>query len=87
MKIKLDKQFLKVMGIAAVCSLAVTTVLAVLSLLSWGVVFAALMLLFMPIAQGSIKFYQKKRCYSLENFFSHLMEDESEDEEENSRIW
>ena len=87
MKIKLDKQFLKVMGIAAVCSLAVTAILAILSLFSWGAVFAALMLLFMPIAQGSIKFYQKKRCYSLENFFSHLMEDEPEDEENSSRIW
>lgn len=87
MKIKLDKQFLKVMGIAAVCSLAVTAILAILSLFSWGAVFAALMPLFMPIAQGSIKFYQKKRCYSLKNFFSHLMEDEPEDEEEGSRIW
>lgn len=87
MKIKLDKQFLKVMGIAATCSLAVTAILAILSLLSWGVVFAALMLLFMPIAQGSIKFYQKKHCYSLENFFSYLMENESEDEEDSSHIW
>ena len=87
MKIKLDTQFLKVMGIAAVCSLAATAILAILSAISWGVVFAALMLLFMPIAQGSIKFYQKKRCYSLKNFFSHLMEDELEDEEDSSRIW
>ena len=87
MKIKLDKQFLKVMGIAAVCSLAATAILAILSLFSWGAVFAALMLLFMPIAQGSIKFYQKKRCYSLQNFFSYLMEDEPEDKEDSSRIW
>ena len=87
MKIKLDKQFLKVMGIATVCSVAATAILAILSLLSWGAVFAALMLLFMPIAQGSIKFYKKKHCYNLENFFSHLIEDEPEDEDENSHIW
>lgn len=87
MKIKLNKQFLEITGIAAACSVLVTAILAILSLLSWGAVFAALMLLFMPIAQGSIKFYKKKHCYSLENFFSHLIEDEPEDEDENSRIW
>lgn len=83
MKIKLDKEFLKVMGIAAVCSLAVTAVLAILSLLSWGVVFAALMLLFMPLAQGAIKFYKKKNCMDLEDFFTELIET---DDESDSKI-
>lgn len=78
MKIKLDKEFLKTMGIAAVCSLAVTVTLAILSLLSWGVVFAALMLLFMPLAQGAIKFYRKKNCTDLEDFFTELMEKDDE---------
>ena len=76
MKIKLDKEFLKIMGVAAMCSLAVTVTLAILSLLSWGVVFAALMLLFMPLAQGAIKFYKKKDCMDLEDFFTELMDDE-----------
>lgn len=83
MKIKLDKEFLKVMGIAAVCSLAVTAALAILSLLSWGVVFAALMLLFMPLAQGAVKFYKKKNCMDLEDFFIELMET---DDESDSKI-
>ena len=83
MKIKLDKEFLKVMGIAAVCSLAVTATLAILSLLSWGVVFAALMLLFMPLAQGAIKFYKKKNCADLEDFFTELMDT---DDESDSKI-
>ena len=78
MKIKLDKEVLKTMGIAAVCSLAVTVTLAILSLLSWGVVFAALMLLFMPLAQGAIKFYRKKNCTDLEDFFTELMEKDDE---------
>ena len=76
MKIKLDKEFLKIMGVAAMCSLAVTVTLAILSLLSWGVVFAALMLLFMPLAQGAIKFCKKKDCMDLEDFFTELMDDE-----------
>lgn len=83
MKIKLDKEFLKVMGIAAVCSLAVTATLAILSLLSWGIVFAALMLLFMPLAQGAIKFYKKTNCMDLEDFFTELMET---DDESDSKI-
>ena len=86
MKIKLDKQFLKVMGIAAVCSVAVTAVLAILSFISWGCVFAALMLLFMPIAQGAIKFYEKKRCSYLGDFFHYLMEDEEEKKSNTSEI-
>ena len=86
MKIKLDKQFLKVMGIAASCSLVVTIILFFLSLISWGVVFAALMLLFMPIAQGAIKFYKKKKCIDLEDFFRYLMEDEEKDDYKSSSI-
>jgi hypothetical protein len=86
MKIKLDKQFLMVMGIAAACSLIVTTFLAFLSLLSWGIVFAALMLLFMPIAHGAIKFYKQKKCSDLEDFFRYLMEDEKEESHISDRI-
>lgn len=86
MKIKLDKQFLKVMGIAAVCSIAVTAILAILSFISWGCVFAALMLLFMPIAQGGMKFYQKKRCRDMIDFFHYLMEDEEEKKSHTSEI-
>ena len=86
MKIKLDKQFLKVMSVAAVCSVVVTAILAILSFISWGCVFAALMLLFMPIAQGAIKFYEKKRCRYLGDFFHYLMEDEEEKESNKSEI-
>ena len=86
MKIKLDKQFLKVMGIAATCSVVATAFLALLALISWGVVFAVLMLLFMPIAQGAIKFYEQKKCSDLEDFFCSLMEDEKEESHINDRI-
>lgn len=79
MKIKLDKDFIKVIGIAAACSLVVTIILGLLSLISWGVVFAALMILFMPIVQGGIKFYKKENCRDLEDFFLGLMEDDDED--------
>lgn len=86
LKIKLDKQFLKVMGIAAACSAITTVLLALLSIISWGVVFAALILLFMPLAQGSIKFYEKKCCTDLEDFFHYLMEDDEEEETKTSSI-
>ena len=87
MKIKLDKQFLKVMGVAAVCSAIITAFLALLSIISWGVVFAALVLLFMPLAQGGIKFYKKKRCVDLEDFFRYLMEDEEEETKTSNIDW
>lgn len=87
MKIKLDKQFLKVMKIATVCSLTMTAILAILSIISWGVVFAALMLLFMPLVQGGIKFYEKKNCIDLEEFFYYLMEDEKEETKMSSIDW
>ena len=87
MKIKLDKQFLKVMGIATACSAIITAFLALLSLISWGVVFAALVLLFMPLAQGGIKFYKKKNCIDLEEFFQYLMEDEEEETKISNIDW
>ena len=87
MKIKLDKQFLKVMEVAAVCSLTMTAILAILSMISWGVVFAVLVLLFMPLAQGGIKFYEKKNCIDLEEFFYYLMEDEKEETKMSSIDW
>ena len=86
MKIKLDKQFLKTMGIAAACSLVATVFLALLALISWGAVFAVLMLLFMPIVQGAIKFYKQKKCSDLEDFFCCLMEDEEEESHISDRI-
>lgn len=80
------------MGIAAACSLATTLVLLVLSLISWGLVFAALMVLFMPIAHGAIKFYKKTKCIDLEDFFSHLIEEDpnkiqKEDDDYNTFNW
>lgn len=78
MKIKLDKDFFKVIGIAALCSLVVTMVLLILSLISWMGVFAALLLLFMPLAQGALKFYRENDCMGLEDFFAELMEPDGE---------
>lgn len=78
MKIKLDKDFFKVIGIAALCSLVITMVLLILSLISWMGVFAVLMLLFMPLAQGALKFYKEKDCMCLEDFFAELMEPDNE---------
>ena len=65
------------MGIATICSLFVILDLLLLSVISWGVVFAALMLLFMPIAQGAMKFYKDNKCRCLDDFFVELMEDET----------
>lgn len=79
MKIKMDKQFLEVLGVAAACSAIVTVIFAILSIFSWGVVFAGLLLLFMPIAQGAIKFYKQEKCINLEDFFHRLMEDENKE--------
>lgn len=78
MKIKLDKDFFKVIGIAVLCSLVVTLVLLILSLISWTGVFTVLMLLFMPLAQGALKFYREKDCVDLEDFFTELVEPENE---------
>lgn len=92
MKIKLNREFMHAMAIAAACSLATTLVLLVLSLISWGLVFAALMILFMPIAHGAIKFYKKTKCIDLEDFFSHLIEEDpnkiqKEDDDYNTFNW
>ena len=65
------------MGIATIGSLFVILDLLLFSVISWGVVFAALMLLFMPIAQGAMKFYKDNKCRCLDDFFVELMEDET----------
>ena len=77
MKIKIDKQFLKIIGIAGICAFATAAIIDILSLLSWGVVFVALTFLFMPIAQGAIKFYEENDCLGLDDFFRELMKDDS----------
>ena len=85
MKIKLNKQFLEAMAIAAACSAFMTGILGLLYLVSWGIVFVVLMLLFMPVAQGAIEFYEKEDCVDLKEFFTELMK--SDEEPDNKIEW
>jgi hypothetical protein len=94
MKLKIDKQFLYATGIAACAALAIMVVMLLLSLISWGLVFAALMIMFMPIAHSAVKFYKSTNCIDLEDFFAALVEDEEdiakrkkEDHDFNSLNW
>lgn len=89
MKIKLDKQLLQAIGIAAVCAVVVTIAILLLSVLSWGFVFAALLIIFIPISQGAIKFYKQEKCYDIVDFIERLFETEKENhiEEDNDGFW
>ncbi len=89
MKIKLDKQLLQAIGIAAACSTVVTIAILLLSVLSWGFVFAALLILFIPITQGAIKFYKQERCYDIVDFIERLFETEKSKqiEEDDDVFW
>lgn len=78
MKIKINKKFFKTFSVAALCSIAVTMAIGILAAVSWGFVFAALLILFMPICDGAVKFYEKNHCMSLPHFFKLLMEDEND---------
>ena len=89
MKIKLDKQLLQAIGIAVVCALVTTIAILLLSVLSWGFVFAALLILFMPISQGAIKFYKQEKFYDIVDFIERLFETEKSKqiEEDDDVFW
>jgi hypothetical protein len=58
------KDYLIAVGLAATGSLVVVFILWLMSVISWGVVWAVLSFGFIPVAIKAMHFYQENNCYS-----------------------
>jgi hypothetical protein len=66
------KDYIVAFGLAAAGAAALLLVLWIMSLLSWGLVFAMLIGILIPIAYKAMDFWRQEECLDLEDFFSAL---------------
>lgn len=78
------KDYLTAVGIAAAGAAVIEFVLWLMSLISWGVVWAVLSFGFIPVAIKAMHFYQENNCYDIDDFINALMEYQSGSEEQDS---
>lgn len=78
------KDYLTAVGLAATGSLVVVFILWLMSVISWGVVWAVLSFGFIPVAIKAMHFYQENNCYDIDDFINALMEYQSKSEEQDS---
>lgn len=67
----IKKYFISI-GIAAAISLALTCVFALISAISWIVLWAVLVFLLVPLGFRVIDFWKEHSCYDLDSFFTEL---------------
>ena len=78
------KDYLIAVGIAAAGAAVIEFVLWLMSLISWGVVWAVLSFGFIPVAIKAMNFYQEHDCYDIDDFINALMEYRGESKEQDS---
>ena len=66
------KDYMIAFGLAAAGAIVLLLVLWIMSLISWGLVFAMLIGILIPIAYKAINFWRQEECLDLEDFFSAL---------------
>lgn len=66
------KDYIVAFGLAAAGAAALLLVLWIMSLLSWGLVFAMLIGILIPVAYKAMNFWRQEECLDLEDFFSAL---------------
>lgn len=67
----IKKYFISI-GIAAAISLALTCIFALISAISWIVLWAVLVFLLVPLGFRVIDFWKEHQCYDLDSFFTEL---------------
>lgn len=77
---RFDKYLILGLMIAALAAAALLLVIFVLSLISWGIIFALLIILLTPVSYAAVKFYVKNDCYDFDDFFEALTEEEEKDD-------
>lgn len=66
------KDYIVAFGLAAAGATVSLLVLWIMSLLSWGLVFAMLIGILIPVAYKAMNFWRQEECLDLEDFFSAL---------------
>jgi Na+(H+)/acetate symporter ActP len=66
------KDYIVAFGLAAAGATVLLLVLWIMSLLSWGLVFAMLIGILIPVAYKAMNFWRQEECLDLEDFFSVL---------------
>lgn len=80
------KDYLTAVGIAAGCAAVIVFVLWLLSLISWAIVWAGLVIIGIPKIYKLVQEYRdSKETYSME-FFMKKIQKEFEDEQKTSKI-
>lgn len=74
MKIKFDKKLLISIGISILVATGLTAILALIALLSWGIVFALLAVILIPFVKVIIDIYKEEECLDLQELWECLTE-------------
>ena len=79
MKIKLDKKLLLTIGISFLVSFVLTTIFALLSLLSWGIVCGLIAFICTPLVKIIIDIYEEEKCLDLQDLWNVLTKEDDDD--------
>lgn len=85
MKLKLKKLTIESMGISILLATMLTCVIAILSIMGWGMLWGVLVAVLYPVAEAGRKFYQEHKCRHMTEFFEILADktiDDGKEEEE-----
>lgn len=85
-RIKLNKILLCAIGISILSALVITFVSWLISLFSWGVIFAFNSLILLPIVYMLCETYVKNDCYDLEDLWEVLTEEDEEEDKKKDEI-
>jgi ABC-type nickel/cobalt efflux system permease component RcnA len=66
------KDYMIAFGLAIAGAIILLLALWIMSLISWGLVFAMLIGILIPIAYKAMNFWRQEECLDLEDFFSAL---------------
>lgn len=78
MKIKLDKKLLLTIGISFLVSFVLTTIFALLSLLSWGIVCGLIAFICTPLVKIIIDIYEEEKCLDLQDLWNVLTKEDDD---------
>lgn len=78
MKIKLDKKLLLTIGISFLVSFVLTTIFALLSLLSWGIVCGLITFICTPLVKIIIDIYEEEECLDLQDLWNVLTKEDDD---------
>lgn len=86
MKHKLNSKVIAAVGISAALTFGLTIALWILSLLGWGIVYIALLLIMIPIVCWLVDVWCETDCCTLEDLWYELTMEDEENKKESSTL-